>query len=67
MNRHDSQALRRRHRLNPLVTVADWPYQANSLYNPQASLLPDVTHFSLCRADDRPGLQKHTRFSLPVE
>ena len=33
----------RRHPLNPILTVAAWPYPANSVFNPGATLLPDGT------------------------
>jgi len=45
----------RRHKLNPILTVAHWPYPANSVFNPGATLLPDGTTLLLCRVEDRRG------------
>jgi len=45
----------RRHQLNPILTVAHWPYPANSVFNPGATLLPDGTTLLLCRVEDRRG------------
>jgi predicted GH43/DUF377 family glycosyl hydrolase len=44
-----------RHRLNPILTAADWPYPANAVFNPGATLLPDGTTLLLCRVEDRRG------------
>ena len=44
-----------RHPLNPILTVAGWPYPANSVFNPGATLLPDGTTLLLCRVEDRRG------------
>ena len=30
-----------RHKLNPLLTAADWPYPVNTVFNPAATLLSD--------------------------
>ena len=51
--------LLRRHKLNPILAVADWPYPANSVFNPGATLLPDGTTLLLCRVEDRRG---HSHF-----
>ena len=51
----------RRHRLNPILTAADWPYPANSVFNPGATLLPDGTTLLLCRVEDRRG---HSHFCV---
>ena len=48
-------ALFRRHDGNPILTAADWPYPANSVFNPGATLLPDGTTLLLCRVEDRRG------------
>jgi predicted GH43/DUF377 family glycosyl hydrolase len=48
-------ALFRRHNGNPILTAADWPYPANSVFNPGATLLPDGTTLLLCRVEDRRG------------
>ncbi len=45
----------RRHKLNPLLTAADWPYPVNSVFNPGATLLGDGTTLLLCRVEDRRG------------
>ncbi len=44
-----------RHPKNPILTAADWPYPANSVFNPGATLLPDGTTLLLCRVEDRRG------------
>lgn len=44
-----------RHLLNPILTTTDWPYQAQSVFNPGATLLPDGTTLLLCRVEDRRG------------
>ena len=45
-----------RHKLNPILTAADWPYPVNSVFNPGATLLADGTTLLLCRVEDRRGL-----------
>jgi predicted GH43/DUF377 family glycosyl hydrolase len=45
-----------RHKLNPILTAADWPYSVHSVFNPAATLLPDGTTLLLCRVEDRRGL-----------
>ena len=45
-----------RHKLNPILKAENWPYQANSVFNPGATLLPDGTTLLLCRVEDRRGL-----------
>lgn len=44
-----------RHKLNPILTVADRPYPAHSVFNPGAAWLPDSTTLLLCRVEDRRG------------
>ncbi len=44
-----------RHKLNPILTGADWPYPAHSVFNPGATLLADGTTLLLCRVEDRRG------------
>ncbi len=51
----------RRHKLNPILTAADWPYQVNSVFNAGATLLPDGTTLLLCRVEDRRG---HSHLSV---
>jgi beta-1,2-mannobiose phosphorylase / 1,2-beta-oligomannan phosphorylase len=55
MNHHYPE-LFRRHKLNPILTAADWPYPINSVFNAGAALLPDGTTLLLCRVEDRRGL-----------
>jgi predicted GH43/DUF377 family glycosyl hydrolase len=45
-----------RHTSNPILTAADWPYPAHSVFNPAATLLRDGTTLLLCRVEDRRGL-----------
>lgn len=44
-----------RHKLNPILTAADWPYPINSAFNPGATLLHDGSTLLLCRVEDRRG------------
>ncbi len=44
-----------RNKNNPILTAADWPYPANSVFNPGATLLADGTTLLLCRVEDRRG------------
>jgi predicted GH43/DUF377 family glycosyl hydrolase len=44
-----------RHKLNPILTAAGWPYPVNSVFNPGATLLADGTTLLLCRVEDRRG------------
>lgn len=50
-----------RHPLNPILTVADWPYPANTVFNPGATMLPNGTTLLLCRVEDRRG---HSHLSV---
>jgi predicted GH43/DUF377 family glycosyl hydrolase len=45
----------KRHKLNPILTAADWPYPVHSVFNAGATLLPDKTTLLLCRVEDRRG------------
>jgi len=58
-NKHPE--LFRRHPRNPILTVSDWPYPANTAFNPGATLLPDGTTLLLCRVEDRRG---HSHFGV---
>jgi predicted GH43/DUF377 family glycosyl hydrolase len=58
---NNSHELFRRHKLNPILTAADWPYPVNSVFNPAATLLPDGTTLLLCRVEDRRG---HSHFTV---
>ncbi len=44
-----------RHPRNPILTAADWPYPAHTVFNPGATLLSDGTTLLLCRVEDRRG------------
>ena len=44
-----------RHADNPILTAADWPYPANTVFNPAATLLEDGTTLLLCRVEDHRG------------
>jgi len=44
-----------RHQNNPILTAADWPYPAHTVFNPGATTLPDGTTLLLCRVEDRRG------------
>jgi len=45
----------KRHKMNPILTAADWPYPVNSVFNPGATRLSDGTTLLLCRVEDRRG------------
>jgi predicted GH43/DUF377 family glycosyl hydrolase len=59
--RNQRPELFRRHKRNPILTAADWPYPVNSVFNPGATLLPDGTTLLLCRVEDRRG---HSHFCV---
>ena len=40
---------------NPILTAAEWPYPAHSVFNPAAVRLVDGTTLLLCRVEDRRG------------
>ena len=40
---------------NPILTAADWPYPAHTVFNPGATRLKDGTTLLLCRVEDRRG------------
>jgi predicted GH43/DUF377 family glycosyl hydrolase len=44
-----------RHPGNPILTAADWPYPAHTVFNPGATTLEDGTTLLLCRVEDRRG------------
>ncbi len=48
--------LLRRHERNPILTAADWPYPAHTVFNAGATRLRDGTTLLLCRVEDRRGL-----------
>lgn len=49
------RVLFRRHDRNPILTAADWPYPAHTVFNPGATRLRDGTTLLLCRVEDRRG------------
>ena len=49
-----------RHPSNPLLTAADWPYAANAVFNPGATLLPSGETVLLVRVEDRRGISHLT-------
>src|SRR3990172_3711201 len=49
------ETLFHRHRNNPILTAADWPYPAHTVFNAGATRLPDGTTLLLCRVEDRRG------------
>ena len=44
-----------RHGSNPILTAAQWPYPAHSVFNPGAVRLGDGTTLLLCRVEDHRG------------
>jgi predicted GH43/DUF377 family glycosyl hydrolase len=50
------ETLFHRTEVNPILTAAQWPYPAHSVFNPGATLLSDGTTLLLCRVEDRRGL-----------
>jgi predicted GH43/DUF377 family glycosyl hydrolase len=44
-----------RHKINPILTAADWPYPVHSVFNPAATTLSDGTTLLLCRVEDGRG------------
>jgi predicted GH43/DUF377 family glycosyl hydrolase len=50
-----SDPLFRRAHSNPVLTAADWPYPAHTVFNAGATMLQDGTTLLLCRVEDRRG------------
>jgi predicted GH43/DUF377 family glycosyl hydrolase len=50
------ETLFHRHDRNPILTAADWPYPAHTVFNPGATRLHDGSTLLLCRVEDRRGL-----------
>ena len=44
-----------RHPTNPILTAADWPYPAHTVFNAGATRLADGTTLLLCRVEERTG------------
>ena len=55
-----NEVLFQRHESNPILTAADWPYPAHTVFNAGATLLQDGTTLLLCRVEDRTGLSHLT-------
>ncbi len=53
--RRHYEVLFQRHPANPILTAADWPYPAHSVFNAGATRLGDGTTLLLCRVEDRRG------------
>lgn len=53
--KREYETLFHRHARNPILTAADWPYPAHSVFNAGATRLPDGTTLLLCRVEDRRG------------
>ncbi|MGH9908436.1 MAG: glycosidase [Pyrinomonadaceae bacterium] len=58
-NAHSIDLFRRDDR-NPILTAADWPYLANSVFNPGAVRLADGQTLLLARVEDRTGISHLT-------
>ncbi len=50
----------RRYENNPILTAADWPYRANSVFNAGATLLASGETLLLVRVEDRRGISHLT-------
>jgi predicted GH43/DUF377 family glycosyl hydrolase len=49
-----------RHPTNPLLTAADWPYAANTVFNPGATQLASGETLLMVRVEDRRGISHLT-------
>ena len=49
------ETLFHRYQNNPILSAADWPYPAHTVFNPGAGRLSDGTTLLLCRVEDRRG------------
>jgi predicted GH43/DUF377 family glycosyl hydrolase len=49
------ETLFHRHPANPILTAANWPYPAHTVFNAGATRLSDGTTLLLCRVEDRRG------------
>jgi len=45
-----------RHEKNPILTAAQWPYPAHTVFNAGATTLQDGTTLLLCRVEERSGI-----------
>jgi predicted GH43/DUF377 family glycosyl hydrolase len=55
LNTTNYEVVLTRHKANPILTAADWPYPVHTVFNPGATLLADGTTLLLCRVEDRRG------------
>ena len=55
MTANGYQTLLHRHPGNPILSAADWPYPAHTVFNAGATRLADGTTLLLCRVEDRRG------------
>ena len=53
--RQHYEVLFERHGQNPILSAADWPYPAHTVFNAGATQLADGTTLLLCRVEDRRG------------
>ena len=53
--RRSDKPLLTRYPANPILTASDWPYAANTVFNPAATRLADGTTLLLCRVENRKG------------
>ena len=60
MQDNQFRTLFRRYEYNPILTVNDWPYPANSVFNAGATLLPGGETLLLARVEDRRGISHLT-------
>ncbi|HKZ81907.1 MAG TPA: hypothetical protein VJ124_26810 [Pyrinomonadaceae bacterium] len=58
-NKHFTE-LFRRYEGNPILTAADWPYRANTVFNAGATTLPGGETLLLVRVEDRRGISHLT-------
>ena len=50
----------RRNEKNPILTIDEWPYPANSVFNAGAAKLPSGETLLLVRVEDRRGISHLT-------
>ncbi len=60
MQQYHFKELFHRYEKNPILTAADWPYSANSVFNAGATLLPNGETLLLARVEDRRGISHLT-------
>jgi predicted GH43/DUF377 family glycosyl hydrolase len=60
MTTRQYETLFQRYPANPILTAANWPYPAHTVFNAGATRLADGTTLLLCRVEDRRGLSHLT-------